>query len=87
MTKMVVQNLAPSTTVESLGQLFAAFGTVQSVRLATDVMTGRCWGVGFVNLSEQDVGTAIDALDGKRVDGRVLHVSLEMKRDPHNYYS
>ena len=87
MTKMVVQNLSPLTTVESLRQLFAAFGTVRTISLATDVMTGRCGGLGFVNLSEQNDGAALDALDGKRVDGCVLHVSLETKRDPYNYYN
>lgn len=86
MTKLVVHNLSPLTTVESLGRLFADFGTVRSISLATDVMTGRCGGVGFVNVNEQNDGAAIDALDGKCVDGRVLQVSLETKRDPHNYY-
>ena len=87
MTKLIVQNLSPLTTVESLDKVFAAFGTVRSVSLATDVMTGRCGGLGFVNLCEQNDGAALDALDGKRLDGRVLHVTLETKRESHNYYS
>ncbi len=87
MTKMMVQNLSPSTTTESLNKLFAKFGTVHSVSLATDIMTGRCGGVGFVNLDEQNDGAALFALDGKRFDGRVLSVTVERKRDAHNYYS
>ncbi len=87
MTKMMVQNLSPSTTTESLNKLFAKFGTVNSVSLATDIMTGRCGGVGFVNLDEQNDGTALFALDGKRFDGRVLSVTVERKRDAHSYYS
>ena len=87
MTKMMVQNLSPSTTTESLNKLFAKFGTVHSVSLATDIMTGRCGGVGFVNLDEQNDGAALFALDGKLFDGRVLSVTLERKRDAHNYYS
>jgi RNA recognition motif-containing protein len=82
MTKMMVQNLSPSTTTESLNKLFAKFGTVHSVSLATDVMTGRCGGFGFVNLYEQDDGAALYALDGRRLDGRVLRVTFESKRAP-----
>ena len=87
MTKMIVQNLSPRTTVESLSKLFAEFGTVQSVSLAKDIMTGRCGGFGFVNLYEQEDGTALYALDGRDLDGRVLRVTFEKKRDPHHYHS
>ena len=80
MTKMIVQHLSPRTTAESLDKLFAEFGTVQSVSLATDIMTGRCGGFGFVNLYEQDDGAAVYALDGRRLDGRVLRVTFEKKR-------
>ena len=80
MTKMIVQNLSPHTTVESLNTLFSEFGTVRSVSLATDIMTGRCGGFGFVNLYEQDDGAAVYALDGRRLDGRVLRVTFERKR-------
>ncbi len=86
MTKMMVQNLSPHTTKESLDRLFAEFGTVQTVSLATDIMTGRCGGFGFVNLDEQDSGAALYALDGKCVGGRVLCVTFETKREPHHYY-
>lgn len=84
MTKMMIQNLSPHTTEESLGLLFAEFGEVQSVALARDIMTGRCGGLGFVNLDEQFSGAALDALDGKRVEGRVLSVTYEKKRDAQN---
>ncbi len=78
---MMIQNLSPHTTEESLSSLFAEFGNVQSVALARDVMTGRCGGLGFVNLDEQYSGAALDALDGKSVGGRVLRVTYEKKRD------
>ena len=87
MTKMMVQNLSPHTTEESLNSLFEKFGTVQSLTLATDVMTGRCGGIGFVNLDEQDSGAALYALDGKCVSGRVLCVIFEKKRDAYSYLS
>jgi RNA recognition motif-containing protein len=78
-TKMIVENLSPTTTVESLSQLFSHFGSVRSISLATDVMTGRCGGFGFVRLHEQDAGAALSALNGKNVGGRVLRVTFEQK--------
>ena len=78
-TKMFVENLSPSTTVEGLNRLFSDFGAVRSISLATDVMTGRCGGFGFVHLCEQDTGAALYALNGRKVCGRVLRVTLEQK--------
>ena len=79
-TKMVVHNLSPLMTVERLDRLFSEFGTVRSVRLATDVMTGRCGGFGFVHLYERDTGAALCALDGQDFGGRVLRVTIEQKQ-------
>jgi len=81
MTKMMVQNLSSRTTVESLNRLFSEFGAVRSVSLATDIMTGRCGGFGFVHLDEQQTGTALSALNGRYLGDRVLHVTYEQKRD------
>ena len=77
---MIVYNLPPHTTVESLNRLFSEVATVRSVTLATDIMTGRCGGFGFVHLYEQDAGAARDALDGRRLGGRVLRVAFEEKQ-------
>jgi heterogeneous nuclear ribonucleoprotein A1/A3 len=80
MTKLKVSNLSPDATADSLYRLFSPFGAVQSVRLATDIMTGRCGGFGFVDVREARVGTAALALDGFSLGGRALHVALEKKR-------
>ncbi len=42
-------------------------------------MTGRCGGFGYVRLAEVEAGSAVAALDGLRVDGRLLRVSIEQK--------
>ncbi len=81
MTKMIVQNLSSRTTVESLTRLFSEFGAVRSVRLATDIMTGRCGGFGFVHLDEQQTGSALCALNGRFLGDRVLRVTYEQKQD------
>jgi len=79
MTKMMVHNLSSHMTVEGLNSLFSEYGVVRSVSLATDVMTGRCRGFGFVNLDEPEIGAARDALDGSCLGGRVLRVTFEQK--------
>jgi RNA recognition motif-containing protein len=84
MTKMMVQNLSSRTTVESLNKLFSEFGAVRSISLATDVMTGRCEGFGFVHLEEQQTGAALYALNGRCIGDRVLRVTFEQKRDYRN---
>ena len=76
-TKMMVQNLSARTTEESLGRLFSEHGVVKSVRLATDIMTGRCGGFGYVHLNEPQTGTALNALNGRCIDNHVLIVTFE----------
>jgi RNA recognition motif-containing protein len=80
-TKMMVQNLSSRTTEESVNRLFSEFGAVRSVSLATDIMTGRCVGFGYVHLDEQQTGAALYALNGRRLGDRVLRVTFEKKRD------
>lgn len=79
MTKMIVKNLSPRTTVESLNKVFSEFGAVRSVRLATDVMTGRCRGFGYVHMDEQESGVALDELNKRYIGDRLLNVTLEQK--------
>jgi RNA recognition motif-containing protein len=79
-TKMMVQNLSSRTTEEHLNQLFSDFGAVRSVSLATDIMTGRCVGFGFVHLDEQQAGAALNAINGRCIGDRVLRVTFEQKR-------
>jgi len=78
-TKLVVRNLAPSTTAGQLDYIFAEFGDVRSVKMTTDVMTGRCRGVAFVTLDEQNSGSACSTLNGSLHEGRVIEVSIEQR--------
>src|SRR5437867_11200788 len=74
--KLYVGNLAYGVTDSTLEQLFAAHGTVQSAQVIMDRDTGRSKGFGFVEMgSDQEAQAAIQALNGKEVDGRSLTVN------------
>ena len=71
-----VGNLAYSTNDESLRAAFAAYGDVASARVVSDRMTGRSKGFGFVEMPDRaQAQSAIDALNGKELDGRTLRVN------------
>jgi cold-inducible RNA-binding protein len=74
--KLYVGNLSFNTTDPDLRDLFAQYGTVDDVYLVTDRGTGRSRGFAFVTMSNAAEGkAAIDALEGKQVDGRNLTVN------------
>ena len=59
--KLYVGNLPDSTTEQDLSDKFAAYGTVESVKLITDRDTGRSRGFGFIEMaSEAEAQAAID---------------------------
>ncbi|MFQ5635735.1 MAG: hypothetical protein ACE5G3_10470 [Gammaproteobacteria bacterium] len=77
--RLVLRNLAPNANAELLNAMLEGHGEVRSVKLMTDVMTGRCSGVAYVTLDEFVVGSARASLDGSLCDGRVIRVSVEQK--------
>jgi RNA recognition motif-containing protein len=70
-----VGNLDFGATEESIRSLFAPYGTVEKVHLATDRETGRARGFAFVEMAEGDADKAIAALNGTKVGGRALNVN------------
>ena len=71
-----VGNLAYTTNDDSLKSAFSAYGEVSSARVVTDRMTGRSKGFGFVEMPDRtQAQAAIDALNGKDLDGRALRVN------------
>ena len=71
-----VGNLAYSTNDDILRDAFAVYGEVASARVVSDRMTGRSKGFGFVEMPDRaQAQAAIDALNGKEVDGRALRVN------------
>jgi RNA recognition motif-containing protein len=74
--KLYVGNLAYGVSSSDLQQMFEAHGTVESAQVIMDRDTGRSKGFGFVEMgSDQEAQSAIDALNGKEVDGRNLTVN------------
>jgi RNA recognition motif-containing protein len=80
--KLYVGNLTYGVTDSTLEQLFAAHGTVQSAQVIMDRDTGRSKGFGFVEMgNDQEAQAAIQALNGKQVDGRSLTVNEAKPRE------
>jgi RNA recognition motif-containing protein len=80
--KLYVGNLSFETTENDLQDLFEQHGQVTDVALINDKMTGRSRGFGFVTMAEAVSGTAaIDALNGKQLQGRALTVNEARARE------
>jgi RNA recognition motif-containing protein len=74
--KIYVGNLNYATTEDELQNLFAAYGTVESVTIITDRYTGQAKGFGFVEMSsEAEAQAAISELNSKEFGGRQLKVN------------
>ncbi len=71
-----VGNLSYTSTEDSIRQHFEPFGEVASVKIIEDRETGRSRGFGFVEMPNDSEGqAAIEALDGKDLDGRPIRVN------------
>jgi cold-inducible RNA-binding protein len=80
--KLFVGNLSFNTTENDLQDAFAAHGTVTEANLMMDRATGRPRGFAFVTMSTpEEAQRAIDALNGKELDGRALTVNVARPRE------
>ncbi len=81
--KLYVGNLPYSATENSLKEMFAQFGTVESVSVITDRYTGQSKGFGFIELANKtEADAAIDKMNGSELDGRTLKVSEAKPQAP-----
>ncbi len=81
-TKLYVGNLSYNTTENQLQELFAQHGPVTSVDLIMDKFSGRPRGFGFVTMeTKEGADAAVQALNGKNVDGRDLTVNEARPRE------
>ena len=80
--KLFVGNLSFNTTEQDLQAAFGAHGTVTETNLMMDRETGRPRGFGFVTMSSaEEAQKAIEAMNGKDMDGRALTVNIAKPRE------
>jgi cold-inducible RNA-binding protein len=76
MKNLFVGNLSFQTTEGDLRNMFATFGQVSRVHIATDRETGQARGFAFVEMANDAEATkAMTDLNGKEVNGRALRVN------------
>ncbi len=75
--KLFIGGISFSTSTDSLRQLFAQVGAVESVAVVTDRDTGQSRGFGFVEMATaEEANQAVTRLNGHQLDGRQLKVEL-----------
>ena len=79
--RVYVGNLSYETHEDKLNALFAEYGEIESVNMMTERRTGRPRGFAFVEMSTDEAAQqAIEALNGKEVDGRELKIDKAKPR-------
>ena len=80
--KIYVGNLAFTTTEQDLQEQFSQYGQIRSTSIITDRDTGRSRGFAFIELdSNESAHAAIQALNGRELDGRALTVTEAKPRE------
>tara|TARA_B100000809_G_scaffold180911_1_gene178584 strand:+ start:4505 stop:4741 length:237 start_codon:yes stop_codon:yes gene_type:complete len=73
--KLLIRNLARTSTEETLQALFAEHGAVQSCTLVMDKVSGGSKGFGFVEMPNPgEAKAAVKVLNASNVDGNVIRV-------------
>jgi RNA recognition motif-containing protein len=80
MKKLFVGSLPHDATEESVKTLFAEFGTVRSIKIASDIFSGRSKGFGFIEMEGHEARAAIAGLNGRSVGDKLLVVKFEDPR-------
>jgi nucleolar protein 4 len=78
--RLIVRNLAFQCTAEDLQQAFAAYGTVQEVRVPA-AADGKARGFGFILLDSPEAAqSAMEGLNGKMVKGRLVAIDYALPK-------
>jgi len=81
--KLYVGNLSYDTTIDTLKATFSEFGEIIDAIIITDRNTGRSKGFGFVEFAdEESAQKALDAMNGKDIEGRNLVVNVARPSKP-----
>jgi cold-inducible RNA-binding protein len=81
-TRLYIGNLSYNTTENQLQDIFSEYGTVTEVDLIMDKFSGRPRGFGFVTMETKEAAdAAVEAMNGKNIDGRDLTVNEARPRE------
>lgn len=80
MLKLSVRGLPRSMNETSLNDMFSEFGRVHDLKIAKDLFSGECRGFAEVHMEGHEARAAIDALDGRTIDGASVRVQLFQKK-------
>jgi cold-inducible RNA-binding protein len=81
-TKLFVGNLSYKTTQNQLQDLFAPHGNVIEVDVIMDKFSGRPRGFAFITMeSKEGADAAVQALNGKTIEGRAMTVNEARPRE------
>ena len=80
--KIYIGNLSWDINTDQLKEAFEEYGDVVDAIVVTDRQTGRSRGFGFVEYKEAEAAQkAIDAMNGKELDGRELVVNFAKEKE------
>ncbi len=86
--KIYVGNISFNAQENDLRDLFAQYGEVADVKIIIDRYTNRSKGFGFVEMNDEEAGTAaISALNGAELLGRDLKVNEAQDRRERTGYN
>jgi cold-inducible RNA-binding protein len=81
--KLYVGNLPYAVNDASLSEMFAEFGEISESKVIADKFSGRSKGFGFVTFAnEADAAKAVEAMNGKEIEGRALNVNVARPMQP-----
>jgi len=83
--KLLVRNLARTTTEDELRKMFEVLGKVQSCSLVKDKETGNSKGFAFIEMPRPgDAKAAVKTLNGKNLAGNIIRVkkAVPKKAEP-----
>ena len=81
-TRLFVGNLSYQTIENDLRELFLQAGTVTSVNLMIDKITGKSRGFAFVEFaSPEEAAKAVEQFHNKEFQGRALTVNIARPRE------
>ncbi|CAL9688815.1 unnamed protein product [Knipowitschia caucasica] len=73
--KLFIGGLSFDTNEDTLAAAFGKYGSIEKVDVIRDRETGRSRGFGFVKYDNaEDAKDALDAMNGKTLDGRAIRV-------------